>query len=36
MNNTPEPQGELTEADKKEINKDLLDAVLYGKDNTKK
>lgn len=36
MNTTPEPQGELSEDDKKEINRDLLDAILYGKDNTKK
>lgn len=28
------PQTELTEADKKEINRDLLDAILYGRDNT--
>lgn len=31
----PEPEDELTEEDKKQINRDLLDAILYGKDNTK-
>jgi len=36
MNTTSEPQGELSDADKKEINRDLLDAILYGKDNTEK
>jgi len=35
MSENPEPQGELSEEDKKEINRDLLDAILYGKDNTK-
>lgn len=35
MHTTPdEPQTELTEEDKKTINRDLLDAILYGKDNT--
>lgn len=31
-----DPHGELSDADKQEINRDLLDAILYGKDNTKK
>lgn len=26
----------LSDADKKEINRDLLDAIVYGKDSTKK
>lgn len=36
MRTTPEPQEKLSAEDKKEINHDLLDAILYGKDNTKK
>ena len=34
MGDEKEKQTELTEEDKKEINRDLLDAFLYGKDNT--
>ena len=31
----PEKGRELTDEEKREINRDLLDAFLYGKDNTK-
>lgn len=34
MPDDKEKQTELTEEDKKEINRDLLDAILYGRDNT--